>query len=130
MSSPLRSSLVARYARRTFATEHFMSFSPETLFNISRKALPFFMMLQIVAFGNYFRLFQASIRNCLNCVHNCDDHSLLDWKLLRYNYLNKKRLLIILHKKQSKKNLDRATYCLRTKVFEAIGAILVGPNLL
>ena len=25
-------------------------------------------------------LFQASIRNCLNCVHNCDDHSLLDFK--------------------------------------------------
>ena len=23
-------------------------------------------------------LFQASLRNCLNCVHNCDDHSLLD----------------------------------------------------
>ena len=23
-------------------------------------------------------LFQASIRNCLNCVHNCDDHGLLD----------------------------------------------------
>jgi len=22
-------------------------------------------------------LFQASIRNCLNFVHNCDDHSLL-----------------------------------------------------
>ena len=26
-------------------------------------------------------LFQASIRNCLNCVHNCDDHSLLDFKI-------------------------------------------------
>ena len=25
-------------------------------------------------------LFQASIRNCLNCVHKCDDHSLLDFK--------------------------------------------------
>ena len=25
-------------------------------------------------------LFQAFIRNCLNCVHNCDDHSLLDFK--------------------------------------------------
>ena len=25
-------------------------------------------------------LFQASIRNCLNCVHNCDDHGLLDLK--------------------------------------------------
>ena len=25
-------------------------------------------------------LFQASIRDCLNCVHNCDDHSLLDFK--------------------------------------------------
>ena len=24
-------------------------------------------------------LFQASIRNCLNCVHNCDDHSLLEF---------------------------------------------------
>ena len=23
-------------------------------------------------------LFQASIRNCLKCVHNCDDQSLLD----------------------------------------------------
>jgi len=23
-------------------------------------------------------LFQASTRNCLNCVHNCDDHSSLD----------------------------------------------------
>ena len=22
----------------------------------------------------------ASIRNCLNCVHNCDDHTLLDFK--------------------------------------------------
>ena len=26
-------------------------------------------------------LFQVSIRNCLNCVHNCDDHSLLDFKI-------------------------------------------------
>ena len=25
-------------------------------------------------------LFQASIHNCLNCVHNCDDHSSLDSK--------------------------------------------------
>ena len=25
-------------------------------------------------------LFQACIRNCVNCVHNCDDHSLLDLK--------------------------------------------------
>ena len=25
-------------------------------------------------------LFQASIRNCLNCVHNCDDHGLLEQK--------------------------------------------------
>ena len=24
-------------------------------------------------------LFQASTRNCLNCVHNCDDHSSLDF---------------------------------------------------
>ena len=24
-------------------------------------------------------LFQASIRNCLNCVYNCDDHSSLDF---------------------------------------------------
>ena len=24
--------------------------------------------------------FQASLRNCLNCVHRCDDHSLLDFK--------------------------------------------------
>jgi len=24
-------------------------------------------------------IFQASIRNCLNCVRNCDDHSLLDF---------------------------------------------------
>ena len=28
-----------------------------------------------------FWLFQASIRNCLNCVHNCDDHSLLYFKI-------------------------------------------------
>jgi len=26
------------------------------------------------------RLFQASRRTCLNCVHNCDDHTLLDFK--------------------------------------------------
>ena len=26
-------------------------------------------------------LFQASIRNCLNCVHNCNDHSSLDFKI-------------------------------------------------
>ena len=25
-------------------------------------------------------LFQASVRNCLNCVQNCDDHGLLDFK--------------------------------------------------
>ena len=25
-------------------------------------------------------IFQASIRNCLNCVHNCDDYGLLDFK--------------------------------------------------
>ena len=29
-----------------------------------------------------------------------------------------------------KKRLDRDTYCFRTQVFEAIGAISVGPNLL
>jgi len=27
-------------------------------------------------------LFQASIRNCLNCVHNCNDHSSLDYFFL------------------------------------------------
>ena len=26
-------------------------------------------------------LFQPSIRNCLNCVHNCGDHGLLDFKI-------------------------------------------------
>ena len=32
-------------------------------------------------------LFRASIRNCLNCVHNCDDHGLLDFKsAVQYNY--------------------------------------------
>ena len=25
-------------------------------------------------------LFEASVRNCLNCVQNCDDHGLLDFK--------------------------------------------------
>ena len=25
-------------------------------------------------------LFQSSVRNCLNCVQNCDDHGLLDFK--------------------------------------------------
>ena len=25
---------------------------------------------------------EASIRNCLNCVHNCDDHGLLDYSIL------------------------------------------------
>jgi len=29
----------------------------------------------------FSRLFQASIRNCLNCVHNCDDHSSLDFNI-------------------------------------------------
>ena len=29
-----------------------------------------------------------------------------------------------------KRRLDRATYCFRAQVFEAIGAILVGPSLL
>ena len=24
-------------------------------------------------------IFQASVRNCLNCLHNCEDHSLLDF---------------------------------------------------
>mgnify|MGYP000444687548 CR=1 FL=1 len=24
--------------------------------------------------------FSAFLRNCLNCVHNCDDHTLLDFK--------------------------------------------------
>ena len=28
-------------------------------------------------------MFQASIRNCLNCVHNCDDHSSLEYVQLR-----------------------------------------------
>ena len=28
-----------------------------------------------------FHIFQASIRNCLNCVYNCDDHSLLDFNI-------------------------------------------------
>ena len=27
-------------------------------------------------------LFQASLRNCLNCVHNCDDHGLLTFPVL------------------------------------------------
>ena len=26
-------------------------------------------------------LFEISISNCLNCIHNCDDHSLLDFKI-------------------------------------------------
>ena len=26
-------------------------------------------------------LFQVPLHNCLNCVHNCDDHSLLDFKI-------------------------------------------------
>ena len=29
---------------------------------------------------SYEKVFQASIRNCLNRVHNCEDHSLLDFK--------------------------------------------------
>ena len=33
-------------------------------------------------------LFQASIRNCLNCVHNCDDHSSLDFKIRSSIYEN------------------------------------------
>ena len=31
-------------------------------------------------------LFQASIRNCLNCVRNCDDHSSLDLNILTNKY--------------------------------------------
>ena len=31
-------------------------------------------------------LFQASIRICLNCVHNCDDHSSLDFKIRSSTY--------------------------------------------
>ena len=31
-------------------------------------------------------LFQASIHNCLNCVHKCDDHSLLDFKIRSWIY--------------------------------------------
>ena len=27
-------------------------------------------------------LFQASIRSCLNCVHNCEDHSLLEFRIV------------------------------------------------
>ena len=27
---------------------------------------------------------KASTHNCLNCVHNCDDHSLLDFKICSY----------------------------------------------
>ena len=27
-----------------------------------------------------YEMFQASVRNCLNCVQNCDDHGLLDFK--------------------------------------------------
>ena len=34
-------------------------------------------------------LFQASIRNCLNCVHNCEDHSLLDFKIYYFFRFNK-----------------------------------------
>ena len=39
------------------------------------------------------KLFQASIRNCLNCVHNCDDHSSLDFKICSSIYL-KSQLLV------------------------------------
>ena len=38
-------------------------------------------------------LFQASIRNCLNCIHNCDDHSLLDFKICSSIY----ETLIFIH---------------------------------
>ena len=30
--------------------------------------------------------FQASIRNCLNCVHNCADHGLLDFNAFNLHY--------------------------------------------
>ena len=33
-------------------------------------------------------LFQASLRNCLNCVHNCNDHGLLDYVLIWYSFLS------------------------------------------
>ena len=32
-------------------------------------------------------LFQASIRNCLNCVYKCDDHSLLEESIPKPNGL-------------------------------------------
>ena len=38
-------------------------------------------------------LFQASIRICLNCVHNCEDHSLLDSTLLERLQIESARLV-------------------------------------
>ena len=62
--------------------------------------------------------FQSSIRNCLNCVHNCDDHGLLDFKsAVQYNmkhfiyhFTREKRLLIsqaLLNLKQQQQQTNK-----------------------
>ena len=39
-------------------------------------------------------LFQASVRNCLNCVQNCDDHGLLDFKSEDYYLISNPQFTI------------------------------------
>ena len=38
----------------------------------------------LVLLRKHITTFQASVRNCLNCVQNCDDHGLLDLGIMFY----------------------------------------------
>ena len=46
---------------------------------------------------------------------------------LAFSHLHLKALVLI-KPTDLQKRLDQATYCFRTQVFEAIGAVLVGPS--
>ena len=48
--------------------------------NMDYPFICFLLMFNNQVSHDHRRLFQASFRNCLNCVQNCDDHGLLDFK--------------------------------------------------
>ena len=64
-------------------------------------------------------LFQASIRNWLNCVHNCDDHSLLDFSILltvRLIWQGRHQIIFL----NSLKLIQRLVYWITGWVFHCI----------
>ena len=70
-------------------------------------------------------LFQASLRSCLNCVHNCDDHGLPDFKstvqyMKHFIYHFTLLLLLLLLLLLNKANFDgKQVNCLLSQPIES-----------